>query len=81
VYIVTAALLPLAHHDIACHLKSASTHCTSCVVGSIGDLASDITSAGKAMLNTSGGPAAAPDERIDALSLPAASGRAPPSSI
>ena len=39
-YIAAAALLPFAHHDIACHFKS-TTHCTSCVIGAAGDLASD----------------------------------------
>ena len=81
VYISAAALLPLAHHDIACHLKSASTHCTSCVIGSAGDLAADITSAGKSTLNQAGGPAMDPDTRIDARSRPAASGRGPPSAV
>jgi hypothetical protein len=76
-YIAAAALLPLAHHDIACHFKS-STHCTSCIIGSAGDLASDATSAGHTALNSAGRPAADPEERIDSLSLPAASGRAPP---
>ena len=37
-YVLAAALLPLAHHDIVCHLKS-STHCTTCVVGSSGETA------------------------------------------
>jgi hypothetical protein len=78
VYIAAAALLPLAHHDIACHFKS-STHCTSCVIGSAGDLASNSTSAGHPTLNRDGRPATLPDERIDSLSTPAASGRAPPS--
>jgi hypothetical protein len=76
-YVAAAALLPLAHHDIACHFKS-STHCTSCIIGSAGDLASDATSVGRAVLNRVGRPAATPEERIDSLSVPAASGRAPP---
>jgi hypothetical protein len=38
-YVLAAALLPLAHHDVLCHLKS-STHCTSCTVGSSGEAAS-----------------------------------------
>jgi hypothetical protein len=38
-YVLAAALLPLAHHDVLCHLKS-STHCTSCTVGSSGETAS-----------------------------------------
>ena len=34
-YVLASALLPLAHHDVLCHLKS-STHCTTCVVASTG---------------------------------------------
>jgi hypothetical protein len=37
-YVLAAALLPLAHHDVLCHLKS-STHCTTCVVASSGETA------------------------------------------
>jgi hypothetical protein len=76
-YVAAAALLPLAHHDIACHFKS-STHCTSCVIGSAGDLAADTTGIGHGALNGAGQTAAEPIERIDSLSLPATSGRAPP---
>ena len=76
-YIAAAALLPFAHHDIACHFKS-TTHCISCVVGSAGDLASDGSSLGRTSLDGAGLPALAPEERIDSLSLPSASGRAPP---
>jgi hypothetical protein len=76
-YIAAAALLPLAHHDIACHFKS-STHCTSCIIGSAGDLASDATALGHGALNGAGRPVPPPAERIDSLSLPATSGRAPP---
>jgi hypothetical protein len=78
-YVTAAALLPLAHHDIACHFKS-STHCTSCIIGSAGDLASDASSVGRAALDGAGRPALDPEERIDSLAMPAASGRAPPAS-
>ena len=37
-YVLAAALLPLAHHDILCHLKS-STHCTTCAAASSGETA------------------------------------------
>jgi hypothetical protein len=76
-YLAAAALLPLAHHDIACHFKS-STHCTSCVIGSAGDLAADASAFGHGTLNGAGRTAPEPIERIDSLSLPATSGRAPP---
>ena len=38
VYVLVAALLPLTHHDVACHLKS-STHCTTCTVAASGEAA------------------------------------------
>jgi hypothetical protein len=37
-YVLAAALLPLSHHDVLCHLKS-STHCTTCVVAASGETA------------------------------------------
>ena len=76
-YVTAAALLPFAHHDIACHFKSA-THCTSCVIGAAGDLATDAGDLGHASLHRVGRPTIAPVGRIDSLSVPAASGRAPP---
>jgi hypothetical protein len=39
-YALTTALMPLAHHDIACHLKS-TTHCVTCVYGSSAEQAAD----------------------------------------
>jgi hypothetical protein len=76
-YVLAVALLPLGHHDLACHLKS-STHCTSCVVGSVAGLTSAVSSlnhlavddAGRAMRH------AGPD--VVSVSAPAFAGRAPP---
>ena len=31
-YILALAMLPFAHHDLVCHLKS-STHCSTCHIG------------------------------------------------
>jgi hypothetical protein len=76
-YLLAIALLPLAHHDIVCHLKS-STHCTSCVVASAGDLVSEVTPLGAATLHDAGGAGADSGEPLRSLSLPAAPGRAPP---
>ena len=53
VYVLAMALLPLTHHDIACHLKS-STHCTTCLIGSAADLASGETSLGSSILDDAG---------------------------
>ena len=63
VYVLAAALMPLAHHDVLCHLKS-STHCTSCAVGSSGETASSaialeglrLPDAGRAILPTPNSP-------------------------
>ena len=77
VYVVAAALMPLSHHDLVCHIKSA-THCTTCTVGSSAEAASDpallarfwLLDAGATLLDRSSAPEAAP--------LLALSGRAPP---
>jgi len=76
-YVVAAALMPLAHHDVVCHLKSA-THCTTCVVGSSGETAgwavaldgSRLSDAGRAIL-----PSAA---CCQSPLVRASSGRSPP---
>src|SRR3982750_3742871 len=35
-YVLALAVLPFAHHDLACHLKS-TTHCWTCHVGTSAD--------------------------------------------
>jgi len=35
-YVLALAILPFAHHDLACHLKS-TTHCWTCHVGTSAD--------------------------------------------
>jgi hypothetical protein len=79
-YALAMALLPLTHHDIACHLKS-STHCTTCLVGSAADLASDQTTLGPSALDDAGRAGTEASAQPDSLSLPAPSGRAPPASL
>jgi hypothetical protein len=37
-YVLAAALMPLTHHDVACHLKS-PTHCTTCTLATSGEAA------------------------------------------
>jgi hypothetical protein len=76
-YVLAAALLPLAHHDVLCHLKS-STHCTTCVVGSSGETAAwavgldgvGLNDAGRAIPPSAAGHHLAP--------VRASSGRSPP---
>jgi hypothetical protein len=36
-YVLCAGLLPLTHHDLACHLKSPK-HCTTCLVAASGEM-------------------------------------------
>ena len=76
-YVLAAALLPLAHHDIVCHLKS-STHCTTCVVGSSGEASSDSAVLSRFWLNDVGAIITAP--RVEPVSavVRSATGRAPP---
>ncbi len=76
-YVLAAALAPLGHHDIACHLKS-SNHCTTCVVGSSAEAAADPAVLARSWLLDLGAAFA------DSLNPPAtatlgpSSGRAPP---
>lgn len=76
-YVLAAALLPFAHHDLACHLKS-TTHCTTCTVGSGEEAAADPAVLARFTLDDAGTavpiPVSAPDSAIRRLT----SGRAPP---
>jgi len=48
------------------------------MVGAAGDLAADSSALGRTALNGAGRPVLDPEKRIESLSLPSASGRAPP---
>jgi hypothetical protein len=77
-YVLAAALMPLAHHDVVCHLKS-STHCTTCVVGSSAETAPDSTVLAHLHLDDAG-TAPPAGSHVAAATLPGGlSGRAPPS--
>ena len=77
-YVLAAALMPLGHHDLACHLKS-TTHCTTCIVGSSAEAAVDPAVAARFWLLDLGATT------IDAVQAPitavksTVTGRAPPS--
>ena len=79
-YLLAAALMPLGHHDLVCHLKS-STHCTTCTVGSSGEAAADpavlarfgLIDAGTTVCESSDAP-------VSSTGRPS-SGRAPPSFV
>lgn len=78
IYVAAVALLPLTHHDVACHFKS-STHCTTCVLAGSGEAAADFGALTRAPLVDAGRPAAAPSSRIDFVSHGPTTGRSPPS--
>ncbi len=76
-YVLAAALLPLGHHDLACHLKS-NTHCTTCVIGSSAELTADAATLTRDPLRDAGSTASAPMARIVPVVLRPSSGRSPP---
>ncbi len=76
-YVLAAALLPLAHHDVACHLKS-PTHCTTCVIGSSGELAPDVTALLRQPMRDAGRAAAMAVTDGNMVVPRTSSGRSPP---
>jgi hypothetical protein len=76
-YIAALAALPFAHHDLACHLKSA-THCGVCHVGTSTDDAGLQPGLGRADLADAGCPGAAQTSRAVSYVLLPSSGRSPP---
>ena len=77
-YVLAAALMPLGHHDLACHLKS-TTHCTTCIVGSSAEAAVDPAVLARFWLMELGVTLSEPTQSPDVPDASAASGRAPPS--
>ncbi len=76
-YVLAAALLPLAHHDVLCHVKS-STHCTTCVVGSSGETAALAVWPDCIGLRDAGRPCLLSSACPHAEAVRASSGRSPP---
>jgi hypothetical protein len=76
-YVLAAALLPLGHHDIACHLKS-SNHCVTCVVGSSGEIAAHDASLVATAFEDSGRADLNARAYLQSVALGATSGRSPP---
>jgi hypothetical protein len=78
-YLLAAALLPLAHHDVVCHAKS-PTHCSTCVAGSSLEAADNQAQLARGILQpgdcVGGDPAA-----LVSVALSICSGRAPPSPL
>ncbi len=79
-YVLAAALLPLGHHDLACHLKS-STHCTTCVIGSSAELTADATTLMRQPLHDAGRATAVSPVDADSVVLQTSSGRSPPAAL
>jgi len=79
-YVFAAALLPLGHHDLVCHLKS-TTHCTTCTVGSSAETAGDPAVFARCSLVDAGAPAYDSARSPHSASSRPASGRAPPSLV
>jgi hypothetical protein len=76
-YVLAAALLPLAHHDALCHLKS-STHCTSCAVGSSGETAASAIPLEGLCLPDAGQTVLANSVHRQSAPVQNSSGRSPP---
>jgi hypothetical protein len=76
-YVLSAALMPFAHHDLACHLKS-STHCSTCTVGSSAEAAADPTVLARFWPLDAGAAVSNPASRPGSATLRPTSGRAPP---
>jgi hypothetical protein len=77
VYIAALATLPLAHHDLVCHLKS-SNHCGVCHVGTSADDASQRVVLAHKDLADAGRAWDAPRSFGDGCALLQSSGRSPP---
>jgi hypothetical protein len=76
-YVLAAALMPFAHHDLVCHLKS-TTHCTTCIVGSSAEAAADPALLARFWLNDAGATVSDPVTEPDSAARRPTPGRAPP---
>jgi hypothetical protein len=76
-YVLAVAMLPLGHHDVACHLKS-NTHCATCVVGSSGESTSQTAALVAVSLDDRGGATSAPAAAARSIAQSPSCGRAPP---
>ena len=77
IYIVGAALLPLSHHDVVCHIKSPN-HCTTCLTSLSGEATPHSASLDVWAMADAG--RAAPIERgaLRSAHFSSPTGRAPP---
>jgi hypothetical protein len=77
-YIAALAVMPFAHHDLVCHLKS-STHCSMCHVGTSADPGGSQPALAAADFADAGQPADPSDHVAVSCVLTSSAGRAPPS--
>jgi hypothetical protein len=78
VYVLAAALLPLSHHDVICHLKSA-THCTTCLTASSAETTSHVAALDAAPLTDAGRASSGTTVYVSSAPANPSSGRSPPS--
>ena len=78
VYLFAAALLPLSHHDIICHLKSA-THCTTCLTASSAETTSHAAALDATPLTDAGRASSGAAVLVSSAPANSSSGRSPPS--
>ena len=76
-YVLAAVLMPLGHHDIACHLKS-TTHCSTCVVGSSAESPSHAGPLAGLGLDDAGAALSTAIEHLHDERTRSSSGRSPP---
>jgi hypothetical protein len=76
-YVLAASLMPFAHHDLVCHLKS-TTHCTTCHVGSSAEAAADPAVLARFWPNDAGVTVSDPVARPESATRASTPGRAPP---
>jgi hypothetical protein len=77
IYIASAALLPLSHHDIVCHLKSPN-HCTTCLTTGSGEAAPDAASLDVWTMADVGRATTIERDPVQSAYVSSACGRAPP---
>jgi hypothetical protein len=77
VYVSAAALSPLQHHDVICHLQS-PTHCTTCLIGSTAEGPSVVNSSPASPLVAIGSTFEGSNILRDAALPGELSGRSPP---
>ncbi|HET7218555.1 MAG TPA: hypothetical protein VFJ02_10930 [Vicinamibacterales bacterium] len=76
-YLLSAALLPLTHHDVICHAKS-STHCTTCLATGSGEATPHAGAAEGAGLIDAGYVNSGVAVFVHAAPATASAGRSPP---